>query len=533
MQRKGVHEILIDGKELSLEHVMRIVFNPRAKVALAPSVRREVERSHAFLAKKMSTDVIYGVNTGFGPMASHIIGKEQMVALQENLIRSHATGIGDTVDPRFVLATMIVRLNTLAKGASGVSYALLEQLVFFINKRIVPVVYEHGAVGTSGDLVQLAHIALALMGEGSVWFQGNVCHAKDVLTQLKRKASVLKPKEGLSLINGTSMMTGIGALVCMHAERILALAVRAGALALELVNAYDDSIAEGLHRVRPHKGQVAIARMLRELLASSRLLCGRHELQKEIALEEDGVHKIPEEVQEIYSFRCIPQILGPIHDSIATVRAIIEVEMNAATDNPIVDAKNEMIFHGGNFHGDYVASAMDQLKIGLVKLTLLAERRINFFLNEKQNLSFPPFLNVATPGLTLGLQGLQFVATSTAAQSQSLAYPHSLHTIPTNGDNQDVVSMGTDAALFAAKVVENAYILLTIELITLAQAVDVRGVADRLSVSSRTIFSRIRAHFPLIKEDRVITTEFHSLLAFLQDDPALIAVGMATESNRT
>ena len=511
----STHLYTLDGKNVTIEHIVGFIANPKARIAIHPQCYHAISRAHNFLYSQMKKKVIYGVNTGFGPMASHIIGTEELKTLQQNLIRSHSTGMGDTIDPVFVLASMVVRLNTLIKGHSGVSRELIDYLLLFINRRIIPVVHEHGAVGTSGDLVQLAHIALALIGEGEVWHEGTRQSTTPLLKKLKIKPHELQPKEGLSLINGTSMMTGIGALNVHHAERVLALAMRLGAMGLELVHAFCDAFSEELHAARPHPGQVQVAARLREILSSSRLLQERQDLQKRIMLQKRDVKEISDGVQDVYSFRCLPQILGPAFEVIARTKETVETEMNSATDNPVIDMKKKQILHGGNFHGDYVAAAMDQMKIGLVKMTLLSERKINFFLNRNVNQHFPPFLNLNKPGLTLALQGLQFVATSTAAQSQSLAYPHSLHSISTNADNQDVVSMGTDAALIVAKVIENAYIVLTIELITLLQAVDILGVERKLSLSSRALYRQARAIVPKVWEDRPLSAESKALCDFL------------------
>lgn len=506
---------LLTGDNLTIKGIRDIIDNPDRKIEIDPKRYDALERSYNFLSSEMTKKVIYGVNTGFGPMASHIIGFEEMTDLQYNLIRSHAVGVGEPISQRFVLAAMIVRLNSLVKGYSGVSRSLLDHLTCFINERIIPVVPEHGAVGTSGDLVQLAHIALALIGEGEVWYQGTRMKTARVLKKLHIVPYTLKPKEGLSLINGTSVMTGIAAILCDDARRALDLAIETGAYALELMHGFSDCIAEELHQTRPHPGQIAVAAKLRTILASSKLLNDRDAFQHTISVQKKEVKEIPDGVQEVYSFRCMPQILGPMIDMLAYIERVVGVEINSATDNPIVDAPHNKILHGGNFHGDYIAVSVDQLKIALVKLSLLSERRINFFLNKNVNKHLPPFLNLHTPGLTLGLQGLQFVATSTTAQSQSLAYPHSLHSISTNADNQDVVSMGTDAALITAKVLENAEILLTIEVITLLQATDVLDVRDKLSRSSQKLFTAARSIFPKIYNDRVIGEEFTALFAYL------------------
>ncbi len=507
--------IAITGNDLRIQDVYSLVSNPSLKVKVTKSAFEAVEKANKFLTRSLDKKIIYGVNTGFGPMASHIVGKKQFADLQENLVRSHAAGMGKPIPDEYVLAAMVVRLNTLAKGFSGVSSELIRQLQTYVNHRILPIIPEHGAVGTSGDLTQLAHIALALMGEGEVSFKGKRQATAVVLKSLQIRPYKLKPKEGLSLINGTSVMAGIAALVCMESRRVVTLGVKTAAFSLELVHGFSDGISERLQSLRPHPGQVAIAKVMRNILASSRLLRDRAAFQKMFEVNDD-VHKIPAEVQEVYSLRCVPQILGPVYDILEKVSREVEVELNAVTDNPVIDWKSKKFLHGGNFHGDYIAAGIDQLKASLIKLTMLSERRINFFLNRSINKYFPPFMNLKKLGFNLGLQGLQFVATSTTAQSQTFAFPHHIHSIPTNADNQDVVSMGTDAALLAAKVIENAYILLTIELVTLAQAVDFLGEREKLSHSSKEMFDELRRIFPKVTDDRVITGELESALDFLK-----------------
>lgn len=508
----------LTGEGLSVAEVMRLIGDERVGVELDPEALQRVRRSQEFLEHAAADSVVYGVNTGFGPMASHVIGTSNLASLQANLVRSHAAGMGAPVSEDYVLAAMVARLNALLKGYSGVSVELLARLKRLIDLRIVPVVPEHGAVGTSGDLVQLAHIALALIGEGKVAHRGQVYASALEVPGADMTPYALKMKEGLALINGTSMMTGIGVLLIDAAEGLISVALRNGALALELVNAYEDGISPTLHALRPHAGQIRIASELRKLVADSRCLRSRDELSGHDHAEED-TRQLPESVQEVYSLRCIAQVLGPVVDALASARSVVEVELNSVVDNPIVDVSERRVLHGGNFHGDYVSFAADQLKIALIKLGMLSERRTSFFLSEKSNRRFPPFMNLAEPGLTLGLQGLQFVATSTVAQSQTLGFPQYLHSIPTNDDNQDVVSMGTDAALLAMKVVRNIYTVLTIEAVTLSQGVDYLGSEAALSSASREYYRLVREALPAVEQDRVILEELDLLQHRIETDP--------------
>lgn len=507
--------MILTGNNLNLESLYSFVKNKDQKIEIDDEATIRAKKSRDFLETESKDKVIYGFNTGFGPMASHIIGNSQLDELQLNLIRSHAVGMGNPIRSEYVLAAMVVRLNMFLQGYSGVSTDFIEYIKVFINNRIIPIVPEHGAVGTSGDLVQLAHIALALLGEGEVVYQDKKENTSDVLKKLKIKPYILKPKEGLSFINGTAVMTAISAIECVKAKKIIDLEIKNGAFAMELIHSYSDGISEVLQNIRPHAGQKEVARRLREILASSKLIRDRKMLHESVSLPDD-VTEILQSVQEVYSFRCIPQILGPILDTIERTSSVVTIEMNSVTDNPIVDVEGGEFIHGGNFHGDYIASSIDQLKAAMVKLTMLSERRINFFLNKKVNGFLPPFLNLNKLGLNLGLQGLQFVATSTTAQSQSLAFPHHIHSISTNADNQDVVSMGTDAALFTSKVIDNAHILSTIEIIILAQAADYLNEIDKLSESSLGLHKMIRKHFEKVTDDRVLIGDLERLLKVIE-----------------
>ena len=299
--------ITLNGNNLKIEDISKLIAKRDVVVKIATSATASLNKAKDFLEKESNRKIIYGVNTGFGPMASHIVGRSKLVELQENLIRSHAVGMGDPIPEEYVLACMMVRLNTLIKGFSGVSPQLIKQLQTFINRRIIPVVPEHGAVGTSGDLVQLAHIALALIGEGEVFYKGRRHQTSKLLAQLKVPPHKLRLKEGLALINGTSMMAGIAALLCVEAKRLASISIRNGAFSLELVRGFSDSISERLHNLRPHEGQRIVARELRRILSSSSLLRNRGKFQQTFEVT-DSVHTIPEGVQEVYSLRCIPQM---------------------------------------------------------------------------------------------------------------------------------------------------------------------------------------------------------------------------------
>jgi len=509
-------KLRLTGQNLHISDVLGVIAGSTA-ISFNNAKEKTYKVVRSYLEAESKQKIIYGVNTGFGPMAGHVLAPKQLRRLQYNLIVSHAVGLGEPVNPVFVRAAMLVRLNTLSRGNSGVSAALLKHLGLLINAGVVPIVPEHGAVGTSGDLVQLAHIAACVIGEGKVWYRGKILDAKSVYKRLRIKPYVLKSKEGLALINGTAFMTGVAVVLADKSNRIMDLALRNAAFALEVTSGYSDSLSPQLHALRPHLGQQLVAARLRKLLSKSSLLKTRVKFHEEYSTGEDEEAKIISELlQDVYSLRCIPQILGPVWETLQSHNKTVEVEMNSVTDNPVIVYQQKKIIHGGNFHGEYIAASVDDLKAALVKLTMLSERRTNYLLSQHVNGRFPPFANLARPGFNLGLQGLQFVATSTTAQSQSLAFPHRVHSIPTNADNQDVVSMGSDAALLADKVAQNSFIVLAIELLTLCQLADHLGIGDLVSDSSKELYKLCRRAVPKILEDRPLGAEIDELVSAIQ-----------------
>ena len=482
-----------------------------------------IDASHEFLKEFSKDKIIYGINTGFGPMAQYKIDPADQVQLQYNLVRSHSSGQGNHLDEHDVRAVMLCRINTLSLGHSGVSQGVILQLQNYIQHNICPVIPEHGSVGASGDLVQLAHLALGLIGEGKCTYKGELREVKDVLEELNLKPLELKLRDGLALINGTSCMTGIGMINIMHASNLLNWATVVGAIINELVEAYDDSFSQELNRVKKHVGQNKIAAAMRESLVDSKRIRKReqHLFQSD---KHGEVIPIKEKVQEYYSFRCIPQVLGPIYDEIANARRILEEEISSANDNPIIDLEKKNVYHGGNFHGDYVAYEMDKLKIGITKLSMLCERQLNYLLNDKLNDRFPPFLNLGKLGFNFGVQGIQFTATSTTAENQTLSFPMSIHSISNNNDNQDIVSMGTNAANMCRRVIENAYQVLAIESLAIAQAIDYIDSDQTLSSNTRKFHKMVREFVKPLKDDRYMAEEIEKLTAHLKKEKAFVSV---------
>ncbi|HEY0091345.1 MAG TPA: aromatic amino acid ammonia-lyase, partial [Flavobacterium sp.] len=485
---------------LNLEEFEAVIFG-NSKINITEAVLARVNESFAFLQEFSGNKVIYGVNTGFGPMAQYRVQDEDRIQLQFNLIRSHSSGTGKPLDAQCVKASILARLNTLALGYSGVHPSVIHLMCELINRDITPLIFEHGGVGASGDLVQLAHLALVLIGEGEVFYKGERIPTAEVFAIEGLKPIQVEIREGLALMNGTSVMTGIGVVNVHYAKKLLDWSLKCSCAINEIVQAYDDHYSAELNNTKLHRGQQEVASRMRNNLTGSKLIKKREDHLYTGSNTED-IFK--EKVQEYYSLRCVPQILGPVLETIENVASILEAEFNSANDNPIIDVKTKHVYHGGNFHGDYIALEMDKLKIVITKLSMLAERQLNYLLNSKINEILPPFVNLGTLGINFGMQGVQFTATSTTAENQMLSNPMYIHSIPNNNDNQDIVSMGTNAAVITQKVIENAFEVLSIEIITIVQAIDALGQKDKISPVTREMYDGIRSIIPEFKKDMVM-----------------------------
>lgn len=497
---------------LSLNDFSAVIFN-NEKVSLDQLLVERVTKSFHFLEKFSANKVIYGVNTGFGPMAQYRIQPQDQLQLQYNLIRSHASGTGNPLSPIHVKAAILARLNTLALGKSGVNISVIELMKELINRDITPLIFAHGGVGASGDLVQLAHLALILIGEGEVFYKGERRTTQEVFELEGLQPIEVKIREGLGLMNGTSVMTGIGIVNVLLADKLVDLSVQASCMINELVQAYDDHLSEELNNAKLHYGQQIIAKKMRNHLQNSELTRNR---QEHLYSGENTEEIFKEKVQEYYSIRCVPQILGPIYDTVLSVKDILEKEINSANDNPIIDVETEQVYHGGNFHGDYVSLEMDKLKLVVTKVSMLAERQLNYLLNAKINEILPPFVNLGKLGFNFGMQGVQFTATSTTAENQALSTSMYVHSIPNNNDNQDIVSMGTNAAVICSNVIENTFEVLAIEFITIIQAIEFVKCQDKLSTASKKMYDDLRAIVPVFTEDMVMYPYVQKVKEFLK-----------------
>ena len=495
---------------LTLREMEQILYNGET-IRISEKLRSQVVASYEFLKEFSKDKVIYGINTGFGPMAQWRIEDEHLKELQYNIIRSHSTGAGERLPDICVRAAMLSRLKTFLEGHSGVHVTLIDLLIEFVNRGICPAVPRHGSVGASGDLVQLAHIALTLIGEGEVSYRGEIRPAGEVMAENGLEPLQMHIREGLAVTNGTAVMTGIGTINYLQTERLLGWEILCSVMMNEIASSYDDFMSEVLNGLKFHPGQIRVAELMRSLSEGSKLLRNR----KLELFHKSGEQVFKQKVQPYYSLRCVPQILGPVYDTLKNAGQVIEDEVNSVDDNPIVDMASANVIHGGNFHGDYISFEMDKLKIAVTKMTMLAERQMNYLFHDRINGILPPFVNLGVLGLNYGLQASQFTATSTTAESQTLSNPMYVHSIPNNNDNQDIVSMGTNSALICRTVVENCSQVLAIHLMALVQAVDCLDVADKLAPATRKLYDKVRGIVPVFKDDTPKYNEIKALQSLI------------------
>jgi len=492
--------LLLDGESLGLGELEAVAFEGRA-VGLSASARDRVARSRAVVDAAVAKGaVVYGVTTGFGNFADVVIPRADLGALQRNLVRSHAAGVGEALGEAETRALMLLRANVLAKGFSGVRPETLDLLVAMLNRRVHPVVPSQGSVGASGDLAPLAHLALGLIGEGHCAGPagGPPSPSAEALARAGLRPIVLEAKEGLALINGTQLMTAVGGLALAETLRLARAADVVGALTLDALKGTDVAFDPRIHAARPHPGQAASAENLRALLAGS-------------ALRES--HRDCGKVQDAYSLRCMPQVHGASRDALAYVERTIQVEMNSATDNPMVFAEEGELLSGGNFHGEPVAIACDVLAIAAAEIGAISERRTERLVNPALS-GLPAFLT-RKGGLESGLMIAQVTAAALASESKTLCHPASVDSIPTSANKEDHVSMGVTAARKAARVVANTRRILAVETLAACQALDLL-LPLRSSPALEAARARARAAVPAREEDRVLSPEIETLAELLR-----------------
>lgn len=490
------HSHYISTDVLTLETLQEIISEHKT-VALSEEAKINIQQCRDYLDQKMASNEtpIYGINTGFGSLCNVKISNENLSQLQENLVKSHACGTGEEVPQDIVKLMLLLKIQSLSYGHSGVQLQTVERLVDFYNHDILPVVYTQGSLGASGDLAPLAHLSLPLLGEGEVYYDGFRQPAKKVLEKMGWQPIVLQSKEGLALLNGTQFMSAYGCFILLKAMKYSYLADVIAAVSLEGFDGRIEPFNELIHYVRPHKGQIVTANRMTELLEGSQLI-SRHK----------------EHVQDPYSFRCIPQVHGASKDTIEYVKKVFKTEINSVTDNPNVFKNEDLIISGGNFHGQPLAMALDFLSIALSELGSISERRTYQLISGLRGL--PAFL-VDNPGLNSGFMIPQYTAASIASQNKQLATPASVDSIVSSNGQEDHVSMGANAATKCLKIMENVERILAIELMNASQALAYRRPLQS-SEFLESFVKSYREEVPLVTEDRILHYDIENSVAFLE-----------------
>jgi histidine ammonia-lyase len=510
--------LIVDGESLTLENIETFL-KENQKIELSALSKEHVNRSRALIDKWVeSGEVIYGVTTGFGEFANVSISKEDIRQLQENLILSHAVGCGENLPPEIVKIMMLLRVNALARGYSGIRLSTLELLIGMINNNIIPVVPSQGSVGSSGDLVPLAHLVTAMIGKGFVqifdkeidnkYTDEKIIPSSEALMRFGFKPAVLEAKEGLALINGTQMMTAFAVLISIRARKLNKIADISASLTHEALRATDKAFDPKLHKLRPFPGQIATAENVLRMIAES-------EVRKSHILNDPRV-------QDAYSIRCVPQIHGASRDTITYVVSRVEIEINSVNDNPIIFPETEEHIEGGNFHGQSMALAMDFMGIALSELANVSERRIERMVNGALSHGLPRFLT-KQGGLNSGLMIAQYTAASLVSENKVLSHPASVDSIPTSANQEDHNSMGSIAARKCYQIMQNLENVLSIELMTAAQGLEFLKPL-KWGVGTTAAYNEIRKVVPPLENDRLLYDDVKKINRLVKEDTILNSV---------
>ncbi|MGE5631268.1 MAG: histidine ammonia-lyase [Caulobacteraceae bacterium] len=497
--------LLIDGEHLTINDVVNVARSDFF-VELSEQAVRKVKKSREYVDSLVDNGaVVYGITTGFGKFSDVFISKEDTKALQRNLIVSHACSLGDALPEETVRAIMLLRANALAKGYSGIRLDTLNTLIEMLNNGVHPIIPEKGSLGASGDLAPLANMVLVMLGEGEAIYQGEKMSGREAMDKAGIEVVQLTSKEGLALINGTPVMTAIGALAVYDAENLLKNADIISAMTLEALRGITTAFDEKVHKVRGHKGQVISARNMLRIVEGS-----------ELTTEQGQIR-----VQDAYTLRCIPQIHGASRDAIHYIKEKVSIELNAATDNPLVFADEDQVISGGNFHGQPIALSMDFLGIAVSELANVSERRLERLVNPQLN-DLPAFLT-KKGGLNSGFMITQYAAASIVSENKVLAHPASVDSIPSSANQEDHVSMGTTAARKARVILDNVQKVLAIEAFAAAQAISFRGNV-KFGKGTSEAYKIIRREVPPVDEDRVMYTDMNKLDRMVKSEMLIKAV---------
>jgi len=507
-----VHTVVIDGKSLSLKDVV-LVARQNCKVELSDGAKESIKKSREYVDRLVDEGrVVYGITTGFGEFSKVSIAKDQTEDLQKNLIVSHACGVGNHLPFDSVRALMLLRINSLTQGFSGVHLATVQGFINMLNAGVIPAVPEKGSLGSSGDLAPLSHVVLPLLGLGEAYYEGKLMPGAEAMKRAGVKTITLTSKEGLALINGTQAMTGIGALTLYDGLNLSKLCDIAAALTLEAMNGVTDAFIPEIHEIRPHQGQMDTASNILRLVANSERTSKSGEVR----------------VQDGYSLRCVPQVHGASKDALGYVAKKVAIEMNAVTDNPIILAAKDMAISGGNFHGQPMALSFDFLGIALAELANISERRLERLVNPALSGGLPAFLT-EQGGLHSGFMIAQYTAAALVSENKVLAHPASVDSIPSSAGQEDHVSMGTIAARKAREIFFNVSRVLAIELFAAAQAIDLnhKYKGKKLGKGTQAAYDLIRSVTDVVTVDRELYLDFNKVAALIDSNKIVEAVEAA------
>jgi len=477
--------------------IIRRILEKNMSLSLSELSHKRITACKQYLDDKMRTqkEPIYGISTGFGSLHKHTISPDRLSQLQKNLVTSHACGLGDEISHEIVKLMMLLKIHALSLGHSGVQLQTVQRIIDFFNHDIIPIVYAQGSLGASGDLAPLAHLFLPLLGEGEVYYRGKKHASEHILDKFNWQPIQLEAKEGLALLNGTQFMSAHGVAIILKAEKLFKAADIVAALSLDAFDGRLDPFIEGLHKIRPHAGQIKTAENIRKVLSGS---------------EMSERHK--EHVQDPYSFRCVPQVHGAAKDAFEHVKSVVLTEINSVTDNPTIFPDEDLIVSGGNFHGEPLALAYDYLAIALAELGSISERRVYRLISGWRGL--PEFL-VASPGLNSGFMIPQYTAASVVSQNKQLCTPASADSIPSSNEQEDHVSMGANGAVKLMKVCNNLQKIIGIELFNAAQAFEFRRPV-KSSPFLEKILSAYRKEVAFIENDKIMYPEMQKSIAFVE-----------------
>ncbi len=482
---------------LSINQIEDII-SSEAKVVLSEEATKKIRHCRNYLDEKVknSDAPIYGINTGFGSLYKESISKNELGKLQSNIIKSHACGAGEPIPNYIVKLILLLKVQSLSYGHSGVQVSTVQRLIDFYNNDVLPVVYEFGSLGASGDLAPLAHLCLPLIGEGEVNYKGKLISGKELNTKMGWQPIELQAKEGLALLNGTQFMAAFGVWNVMQAKKLLKLSNLIGALSVDVFDGRIEPFNAKVHAIRPQPGQGIVAKKISEHLEGSELI-----VQKK------------QHVQDPYSFRCIPQVHGATNDALTYVNQVFTQEINGVTDNPNIFPEDDLIISAGNFHGQPLALALDFMALAIAELGSISERRTYQLISGSRNL--PNYL-VANPGINSGLMIPQYTAASIVSQNKNLCHPATADSIVSSNGQEDHVSMGANAATKAHKIINNLYEILGIEMITASQALELRRPL-KSSPKLEEFVSNFRKEVPFIKEDRILHNDMVKATQFLKN----------------